>query len=88
MYLEILLTIWFVIWLIIKIGLFPDIIKNSWDTADITVALTRIISGKLDRLTEQVTLSEDERKACARYRREQSEAFMKEQRRQEKYKGK
>ena len=29
MYLEILLTIWFVLWLIIKIGLFPDIIKNS-----------------------------------------------------------
>ena len=39
MYLEILLTIWFVIWLIIKIGMFPDYIKNSWDTADIRPAL-------------------------------------------------
>ena len=87
MYLEILLTIWFVIWLIIKIGLFPDIIKNSWDTADIRPALDTIRQ-QLDRLTVQVTLSEDERKACARYRVEQSEAFMKEQRRQAKYKGK
>jgi hypothetical protein len=87
MYLEILLTIWFVIWLIIKIGLFPDIIKNSWDTADITVALN-LIGGKLDRLTDQVTLSEDERKTYAEARVEQHEAFMKEQRRQAKYKGK
>ena len=87
MYLEILLTIWFVIWLIIKIGLFPDIIKNSWDTADIRPALDTIRQ-QLDRLTVQVTLSEDERKTYAEARVEQHEEFMKEQRRQAKYKGK
>lgn len=87
MYLEILLTIWFVIWLIIKIGLFPDIIKNSWDTADIRPALDTIRQ-QLDRLTVQVTLSEDERKTYAEARVEQDEEFMKEQRRQAKYKGK
>ena len=31
MYLEILLTIWFVIWLIIKIGMFPDNIRDNWN---------------------------------------------------------
>ena len=87
MYLEILLTIWFVIWLIIKIGLFPDIIKNSWDTADTRPALDTIRQ-QLDRLTVQVTLSEDERKTYAEARVEQDEEFMKEQRRQAKYKGK
>ena len=87
MYLEILLTIWFVIWLIIKIGLFPDIIKNSWDTADIRPALDTIRQ-QLDRLTVQVTLSEDERKSYAEDRVRQSEEFMKEQRRQRKFKEK
>ena len=29
MYLEILLTIWFVIWLIIKIGMFPDYLRDN-----------------------------------------------------------
>ena len=31
MYLEILLTIWFVIWLIIKIGIFPDYLRDNWN---------------------------------------------------------
>jgi len=31
MYLEILLTIWFVIWLIIKIGMFPDYLRDNWN---------------------------------------------------------
>ncbi len=87
MYLEILLTIWFVIWLIIKIGMFPDYIKNSWDTADIRPALDTIRQ-QLDRLTVQVTLSEDERKTYAKARVEEYEEFMKEQRRQAKYKEK
>ncbi len=30
MYLEILLTIWFVIWLIIKLGMFPDLLRDKW----------------------------------------------------------
>ena len=87
MYLEILLTIWFVIWLIIKIGMFPDIIKNSWDTENIRLALDTTRQ-QLDRLTVQVSLSEDERKSYAEDRVRQYEEFMKEQRRQIKNKEK
>jgi len=85
MYLEILLTVWFVLWLFTKIGLFPDYIKNSWDTADIKNWLESI-SKQLDRLTVQVTLTEAEKKGYAEARVKEHEQFIKEQKRKREYK--
>ena len=85
MYLEILLTIWFVLWLFTKIGFFPDYIKNSWDTADIKQTLESI-SKQVDRLTVQVTLTEVEKKGYAEARVVEHEQFMKEQKRKRKHK--
>ena len=85
MYLEILLTVWFILWLFTKIGLFPDYIKNSWDTAEIK-QLLESISKQIDRLTVQVTLTEVEKKGYAEVRVEEHEQFMKEQKRKRKYK--
>ena len=85
MYLEILLTIWFVLWLFTKIGFFPDYIKNSWDTADIKPILESI-SQQIDNLTIKVTLTEVEKKGYAKARVEEFEQFKKEQERKRKYK--
>ena len=82
MYLEILLTIWFIFWLFTKIGLFPDYIKNSWDTAEVKQTLD-MISKQIDRLIVQVTLTEVEKKAYAETRTEEYELFMKELKRYE-----
>jgi len=67
--------------------MFPDIIKNSWDTENIRLELDTIRQ-QLDRLTVQVSLSEGEKKSYAEDRVRQSEEFMKEQRRQRKFKEK
>ena len=85
MYLEILLTIWFVLWLFTKIGFFPDYIKNSWDTADIKLILESI-SKQIDRLIVQVTLTEVEKKGHAQARVEEFEQFRKEEERKRKQK--
>ena len=85
MYLEILLTIQFIFWLFTKIGLFPDYIKNSWDTAEVKQTLN-MISKQIDRLIVQVTLTEVEKKAYAETRTEEYELFMKEQKRKRKFK--